>query len=47
LPKPYQPQQKQPSLLTGAIEIDEDLEKIDLGQIAWPIRQRRGGVLTS
>ena len=36
----HQPHQKEPRLATDAVEIDQDLEEVDLGEIARPIRQR-------
>ena len=36
----HQPHQKEPRLPTDAVEIDQDLEEVDLGEIARTIRQR-------
>ena len=36
----HQPHQKEPRLPTDAVEIDQHLEEVDLGEIARPIRQR-------
>ena len=36
----HQPHQKEPRLAARAVEIDEHLEEVDLGEIPRPIRQR-------
>ena len=36
----HQPHQEQPRLAAGAIDVDQHLEEVDLGEIARPIRQR-------
>ena len=42
----HQPHQKEPRLATGAVEIDEHLEEVDLGEIPGPIRQRHEHLAT-
>ncbi len=42
----HQPHQKQPRLAARAVDIDEHLEEVDLGEIAGPIRQRHEDLAT-
>lgn len=36
----HQAHQEQPRLAPGAVDVDEHLEEIDLGELPWPVRQR-------
>ena len=36
----HQPHQEEPRLAADAVDVDQHLEEVDLGEIARPIRQR-------
>jgi hypothetical protein len=36
----HQPHQEEPGFAAGPVDVDQHLEEVDLGEIAWPIRQR-------